>query len=280
MIYVSTSCLKNPKSVVKVLKEFEKAEIRNIELGSVHSNFDVKELMNFDCNFLIHNYFPPPKNSFNFNLSSQNISIRRKSIELAKTAIDLCCKIKSPLYSFHAGFTVDPSKLGKPFPRDNVINKERAVATFIDSVRNISEYALARGIKIAIEPNVVQKFNLIEGKNKLLLFADDVEIGLFFRFFKKSEVGLLLDLGHAAVSSHWLNFDKDEFVRMFSDKVLAVHISNNNGFQDQHLSLNSRCWQVSKLKMFKHVPIVLETMNLTTSEIIRNVKIAENSINN
>ena len=34
MIYTSTNCLKNPKNVIQVLKEYEKAGIQNVELGS------------------------------------------------------------------------------------------------------------------------------------------------------------------------------------------------------------------------------------------------------
>jgi len=44
MIYVSTSCLKNPQNIVRVLDEYEKAEIQNVELGSVHKHFDTKKL--------------------------------------------------------------------------------------------------------------------------------------------------------------------------------------------------------------------------------------------
>lgn len=68
-IYVSTSCLKNPRNVINVLKEYEKADIDNVELGSIHAHFDVRDLKKFNFNFLIHNYFPPPKNAFNFNLA-------------------------------------------------------------------------------------------------------------------------------------------------------------------------------------------------------------------
>ena len=53
-IYVSTSCLKNPRNVISVLSEYEKAQIENVELGSVHSSFDIKKLKKFNFNFLIH----------------------------------------------------------------------------------------------------------------------------------------------------------------------------------------------------------------------------------
>jgi len=75
MIYTSTSCLKNPSNIIEVLKEYEKAEIVNVELGSVHKYFDIKELKQFNFNFIIHNYFPPPETPFVINLATKNEKI-------------------------------------------------------------------------------------------------------------------------------------------------------------------------------------------------------------
>lgn len=277
MIFTSTSCLRNPKKIISVLDEYHNNGIKHVELGSIHSYFDIKLLKNYDFDFIIHNYFPPPKTPFNFNLASQNKLIRKKSIQLAKSAIDLCCKLNSNLYSFHAGFTVDPKTLGKAFSRNLITSKAKALTTFIESVEYLVDYSKSNGISLAIEPNVVQKFNLVKGKNELLLLADYDEIELFYKYFKKSQVGLLLDLGHTAVTSTWLKFDKDEFVNKCADKVLAIHVSNNDGYKDQHKSLTKSCWQISKLKKFKHLPISLETMNLTIDQLKKNIQLAKNA---
>ena len=277
-IYASTNCLKHPKNIVKVLSEYQKGEIENVELGSVHAHFDIKILKNYDFNFTIHNYFPPPKTPFNFNLASKNKTIRLKSFKLAKKAIDLCCDIESPLYTFHAGFTVDPPKLGKPLPRINVSDRDDAIEIFVSEVEKIVNYANSRGIKVAMEPNVVQKFNLVENRNDLCLFAEYFEIEKLFKILKKTSLGLLLDLGHTAVTSHWLKFDKDEFVQKCSKHAYAIHVSNNNGLQDQHRSLTQKCWAISKLKKFKNNPIILETMNLSIEKIKENIQLVQNSI--
>lgn len=278
MIYVSTNCLKNPKNVEKVLGEYEKSEIQNVELGSVHEYFDIKILKKYNFNFLIHNYFPPPKNSFNFNLASKNKEIQQNSLNLAKNAIDLCCEINSPLYTFHAGFTVDPPKLGTPMPRINISDREMAISTFVDRVTEIVTYAKSRGIKVAMEPNVVQEFNLVNKKNELCLFADFQEIDKLFKILSDNSLGLLIDLGHTSVTSHWLKFDKDEFVEKCANRASAIHVSTNNGLRDQHKSLTEDCWQVKKLKKFKNIPIILETMNVTTNQIKSNIKLVENHI--
>ena len=88
----------------------------------------------------------------------------------------------------------------------------------------------------------------------------------------------MLDLGHTAVTSHWLKFDKDEFVQKCSKHAYAIHVSNNNGLQDQHRSLTQKCWAISKLKKFKNNPIILETMNLSIEKIKENIQLVQNSI--
>lgn len=277
-VYASTSCLKNPKNVINVLKEYEKAGIKNVELGSVHDHFDINDLRKFDFNFIVHNYFPPPKNAFNFNLASFNNTIRTNSINLAKKAMDLCCDINSPLYTFHAGFTVDPPKLGKPFPRENIPKREDSLKIYNESLVELIDYSKSTQIKIAMEPNVVQKFNLVDNENKLCLFADFDEIKLLNSFFEKKELGILLDLGHTAVTAHWLNYDKDEFVEKCKKWVFAIHVSHNNGKADQHKSLTKTSWQTSKLSLFKKKHIILETMNLSTDEINANINLVNEII--
>lgn len=278
MIYVSTNCLLHPKNVEKVLKEYQKGGVENVELGSVHTHFDIKILKKFDFNYIIHNYFPPPKIPFNFNLSSERKGIRDNSVKLAKKAIDLCCEIESPLYTFHAGFTVDPPKLGKPLPKINISERENAIKMYVEEVIKIVDYADGLGIKVAMEPNVVQKFNLIDNKNELCLFAEYNEIEELFKILKNTSLGLLVDLGHTSVTSHWLKFNRDEFVKKCSKQTYAIHISNNNGLQDQHKSLTKNCWQLSKLKKFKKIPIILETMNLSVEKIKQNIKLVQNII--
>ena len=108
-----------------------------------------------------------------------------------------------------------------------------------------------------------------------MLLAEYSEISEFFKQVKKSDIGILLDLGHTAVTATWLKFDKNEFVKKCANKVSAIHISNNNGYQDQHASLTKNCWQISQIKAFKKLPIILETMNLTIEKIKLNIKLVK-----
>jgi len=278
MIYTSTSCLKNPRNILTVLNEYERAEIENVELGSVHSYFDIKKLKEYNFNFMIHGYFPPPKTPFNSNLASTNLEILNKSKSLAKKAIDIGSELNASFFTFHAGITIDPPKLGIKFPQTDSIDRKRSIEIFLESVREILDYSYSRDVKLAMELNVVQKFNLINGENLFGLFADYEEVELFYEHFKSNEIGILLDLGHTIVTSRWLNFDKDEFVQKLEKKVSVVHISNNNGLQDQNHALTDDCWVVSKLKPFKNKQITLESMNLTIDEIKQNIKIIKKNL--
>ena len=130
MFYVSTCCIKNPNNILSVLDQYQNKDIENVELGSVHKYFDTKLLSNYDFNFMIHGYFPPPEISFNFNLASQKSSILKKSIDLVKSAIDICCNIDSSIFSFHAGIATDPPKLGVRFPREKIANRTQVLDTF------------------------------------------------------------------------------------------------------------------------------------------------------
>ena len=77
MIFISSSSIKKQKIADAVTTLIEN-DFRNIELSGGTKYYDgwLDELMElkhkYQLNFLIHNYFPPPKIPFVFNLSSPN----------------------------------------------------------------------------------------------------------------------------------------------------------------------------------------------------------------
>ena len=94
MIYISTSCIKAntiKESIISIAKE----GFKNIELSGGTKYYpsyetDLIELKNkFQLNYLIHNYFPPPKKPFVINLASLNDEIYTTSINHCKNAIRL-----------------------------------------------------------------------------------------------------------------------------------------------------------------------------------------------
>ena len=97
MIYLSTGGFKNFtfKDTIELLS---KEGISAFELsGGLYSNNVFEELkkLRTDYSLALHNYFPPPRDPFVFNLGSLNEAIAAKSIEHAKIAINCASIIKS-----------------------------------------------------------------------------------------------------------------------------------------------------------------------------------------
>ena len=77
---------------------FLKNNIVNIELSSgKHSNQNLNEIIKLKkkCNFVLHNYFPPPKKPFVMNLASKNKSIFKQTRNLILKSIKFSKKVNS-----------------------------------------------------------------------------------------------------------------------------------------------------------------------------------------
>ena len=69
---------------------------------------------------------------------------------------------------------------------------------------------------------------------------EEIDEILNIPFIKKSNLGIILDLGHLNISSNILNFDKNflnKIIDLHSDKIYEVHISENQGEFDTHVKL-------------------------------------------
>ena len=216
---------------------------------------------------------------FIVNLASPDPAVLSRSREHIKQAIDFCHSLGIKLFSFHAGFRADPDeKFG--FPQDcPVAPYYAAFTTFAESIDIINAYAQPRGIKIAIENNVLAESNVTNGRNKFLLLCEAEEFDrLWERIASDSDnVGMVLDLGHLKVTSHWLNFDRYQFINRVKDRVFALHVHENNGQVDEHRELdeNSWCLEVIGRDDFNRLPIVLESHKLTIGQIRQQVNLIE-----
>ena len=275
-VYVSTTCLVNGRNVFDVLETYAEAGLKNIELGSTHDHINQlspAEFKRYDLNFIAHHYFPPPEESFIVNLASQDPVILKRSKDQIKRSIRFCHALGIKLFTFHAGFRADPDEKLR-FPRGQPVTPyETAFNTFIESVREIEHYAQGRGIRIAIENNVLSDYNVVDGQNPFLLLCEVEEFEKLWERIPSTNVGVSLDLGHLKVTSHWLGFDRYEFINKVKDKIFVIHIHENDGLVDQHRELDEESWclKVTKERSLTHLPIVLEATNLDISQILRNV---------
>lgn len=261
-IYVSTSCLSSKYNYSQILDAYSNLGIKNVELGVCKdSTLDVAKLIKkHNFNYIVHHYFPPPKEPFIVNLASPDKQILRKSIDQMKNSIDFCVDSNINFFSFHAGFRVDPN-INLKFNFNNIPEYETSFDTFKESVEKIVDYAERRSVKVAIENNVLSEYNLIDGQNQLLLMCELWEFERLFGEISSKNLGALLDIGHLKVTANLLKFDADEFIDKLKDKVFAVHVHENNGRVDEHRCIKEGDWSLGIVDSYfrnGEIPIVLE----------------------
>ena len=176
MIYVSSSCLKN-KKITQSVQELADEGYKNIELsggttlyeGYVNDLLELKE--KYDLRYLLHNYFPPPKEPFMLNIASLNNELFEKSIEHCLNAIKVCKVLGSKKYGVHAGFLIDfsPSEAGKKISLRKVNDRVSAIERLGQAWKEIKSAAGSQ-VDLYIENNVFSKTNhdTYKGNNPFL----------------------------------------------------------------------------------------------------------------
>jgi len=275
-IFVSTTFAKDNSKISEVLNICKRAKINNIELGSNHryqKNF--KEIIKkYNFNFIVHNYFPIPKKSFVVNIASTNKLIRNLSIKHIKKSIRFCKLTNSKLYTFHPGFIFDPISSGKSKKKYDFIwnhknqkgNYNIAFHLMLNSLRQIVKFAKKNNVQIAIETEGSYK------KKNLLLMQTPKEYKKLFRYFKPRDIGINLNIGHLNLASKGFKFSKSSFINLIKPYVVALELSHNNGFEDQHLPLKKRgwYWKVINDSFFSKTYKILEFRN-TNIKIIKKI---------
>lgn len=265
------------KDVILIIKKLIENDIKNIELsGGVKYQPKIKKQLmeiktKYYTNFIIHNYFPPPENEFILNIASPVESERLRSLQFIKDGIELANHIKSPLYTFHAGYTtkMDLNDKGYFLPNSDYNNDlESGKKNLYSALNKLKEIAKDKKVRLGVENLFPHDY----GKNYSLLTKPEEIFNFLERYRENDYVGLLLDLGHLNVSSFYLDFDKekmlDELVSNYRDKVFEIHLSNNDGQKDSHDIVKRGDHQIETIKNYNltDIPIVIESKNLTFSE--------------
>ena len=245
MIYISTGGF-NKKSVIEVIQLLSRNNIKAFELsgGIFTDNLESKlKILSNKFQFTVHNYFPPPKKPFVLNLASLNENIYQESVNHIKESIKLASFIKSPFYSFHAGFLIDPKvkELGKTIKNNNLYDRDKSLKRFIHSIKFLSKYASKYKIKLLVENNVITKSNISKFESNPLLMTDIKSTEEIVKNFDEN-LFFLVDVAHLKVSSNTLNFDEREYLEIFKDKIGGYHLSDNNGLVDSNKEISKSSW--------------------------------------
>ncbi len=190
-----------------------------------------------EVKFSIHNYFPPPKVPFVFNLASQDPGILEMSREFCLQGIRISSELEEELFSFHAGFLFDPTpeSLGSVLVGESKsANRERSQEIFEESLTILITAASRHGVSLLVENNVLTRQNLENWGQDALMWthAEEIKHWLFSKF--DGDLGLLLDVGHLKVSSKTLGLDFAAELGALAPLAQGMHVHGNNGEYDSH----------------------------------------------
>lgn len=274
-IYVSTACLPGTAPLTQQLDEYGKAGLFQVELGAgveiCANDLDILAKRS-EQKFLIHNYFPPPRDPFVLNLASGDAGTRRRSLYFVTEGLSLAACLGAPFYSVHAGFITDPTSFGTtsfifPMPA-SPREAQRAMDRFAMTLERALDHAQRVGLQLLVENNVCSA----DLRGKLLLQTADEFLALF-RLLPEPQLGILLDTGHLNVSAQTCGFDRLAFIEQVAPYVRAFHIHDNDGIADTHQPIPSGSWVLDVLRRpeFATLPIVVEAKLETVADLCRHV---------
>jgi sugar phosphate isomerase/epimerase len=245
MVYVSTGG-EQSRTAVETAVEYFNNGIHFVELsGGLFSRDIERQLLSLPAKLQlqIHNYFPPPQKPFVFNLASTDSEISSLSLSHVRKAIRLAVMLKRPIYSFHAGFRIDPgvSELGTLLSKRKMLERYKALEVFGDRIETLAEEARREGVTLLIENNVINYKNFEKyGEDPLLLTHPD-EISSFMESMPSS-VGLLLDVAHLKVSANTRSFNLVAAHEKVKGWIKGYHLSDNSGYQDNNEAVTPESW--------------------------------------
>lgn len=268
MIYVSSGCVQF-QNIAQNIEFLAKHGFKHIELSGGTSYYatlenDLIELKRkYNLSYLIHNYFPPPKDHFVLNLASLHDEIYKKSLDHYINAIKLAEKIGADKYGLHAGYFIDPGikELGRKFDLKDISDKNNAIQRFCEGFEILK--SKAGSINIYVENNVITSSNYsIYGENILML----TNYSEYLHLKKMIDFDLLLDIGHLKVSSKTMGLDFSQELKNLCGCSTYIHISDNDGLHDSNDSLEQNS------EMLKDIINLDNTNKIFTIEVYRDIE--------
>jgi len=231
---------------------------KNIELsgGSTYDDRLLEGLIKIQqeksIRFLIHGYFPPPKEHFILNFADTSPRTR----DFIRQSIKYADALGVNYYSIHSGFSRDFN-----FKNEILIDTGKDIRYSPDGMmQNISWFhSEFPGTGLAVE-------NLFpNGGNAECCFL--MHINDIVSFLDKTEdVSLLLDLGHLQVSARFFGFGFKEAAELilenYTRKILEIHLSENTGSFDDHLLISEKSLQLEILRRHRD-KILKNKINIT-----------------
>ena len=266
-LYVSTACLNDNRDLEKTIAEYYTAGVRNIEISALHNFYLLDDLFSIvnqyqekGVQFIYHNYFPRPAEDIVLNPISQTQSERNKSNDLIRNAVELGLKTGVDLYAFHPGYLGDPD-VGPGgmflFHDQKKVPCDVGINSFLqDFMKFYNELNLENNEPQEMFLAIENLFPPPEGTNySIFCTKEDIDAIMKSPVVQQTKLGLLIDLGHLALSASLLHFDRMEFLHSvvadYGDRIYEVHLSENDGINDLHENITEESWQLDILGLFR-----------------------------
>ncbi len=277
MAYLSSSCLKRERISDSVF-ELAEAGIKNIELSGGTRYYgdilkDVSALKEgYGLDYLVHGYFPPPKEDFILDLIAPSEAGRDRAISFIRESVSFCKALGVGVYSTHPGFTVDVSLFfeGAPSNGRGEIGKKEAERLFYDNLDGILGGIAGDGVRFAVE-----NMYPLGGRPESGMLSGPDEILGFLEYSESfPALGFLMDLGHVNISARLLGYDARRFAEKvledYLHKVFEIRVSENSGEEDSHGITPDGSWQIDMLHIAESVkiPVVFEWRSGKKKDII------------
>ncbi len=245
MIFLSSGGFGN-QTAVEAAALLHSQGVEAIELsGGAYSASSRQDLIDMSKNisFQVHNYFPPPQVPFVFNLASLDPKVAEQSFQHVVAAMNLSAELGRPIYSFHAGFLLDPhvKELGKRIESRKLFDRSDAMSAFIERLNRLSKIASQMNVQLLVENNVLSKNNFQNFRENPFLMADAGECAYVMER-TPDNINLLVDVAHLKVSSNSLGFDPKDFLRNCDQWIKAYHLSDNDGTRDSNECFSEAAW--------------------------------------
>lgn len=279
-VYASTTFAPDGSPATQVARELVDHGVRRIELGSNHAAEDGLEsaFRTLGGEYLVHNYFPPPRDSFVVNVASDDEPLRRRSLTHATDGLEFAARVGAPLYTFHPGFLGDPVAASRrpgrydfQFGCDPPTAYDAAFARFLDAARVLVARAETLGVHVAVETEGSVR------KGDRLLLQRPEEFDALFAAVPSTALGVNLNLGHLNLAANAYAFDRHTFIDRVAARVLAFELSDNDGTEDEHRPPvpGAWYWDIVTDGRFAAVPVIVECRDTPVETIVASVAVLE-----
>jgi sugar phosphate isomerase/epimerase len=191
---------------------------------------------------LLHNFVPLTPEPLLINLADPDPARRSAVQAFLREAIELTSALRAEYYSFHAGYRV-PYQFGrKAYEASERMTEEEALDRFIEALREVVAFAESLGVHLGVENHIVEAGN----EDNLILYEPE-QFARLFEAVGSPWLHLHFDTGHWKVTSRTMGLPLESFLPPLRERVLAVHLHDNDGRMDQHLPFGADAWFLDEL---------------------------------